>query len=165
MPTAIIAVFALAALTFLTALADAGPNKHGVWQAHTAPFNAVRRLFPEMYADICAKVTQMAAGGLVTSPSAADLPSTAAPDVERYLQSANADAGTRVRLMRLAFDATMSGFAGRQILYERFFGGDPVRTANRHVKGYEKKPLIDKVRKFLDRAAADNEAMEQHAAE
>ena len=107
----------------------------------------------------------MAAGGLVTSPSAADLTSTAAPDVERYLQSANADAGTRVRLMRLAFDATMSGFAGRQLLYERFFGGDPVRNAHRHVKGYKKKPLIDKVRTFLDRAAADNEAMEQHAAE
>ena len=67
--------------------------------------------------------------------------------------------------MRPVFDAIMSGFAGRQLLYERFFGGDPVRNAHHHVNGYDKQPLMDKVRRFFERAAAYNEEREQHAAE
>jgi 4-hydroxyphenylacetate 3-monooxygenase len=139
------------------ALAGAGPNKYGVWQADTVPFTAMRRLFPDMIAEMAAKVTQMAAGGLVTAPSTADLDSAIGGDVRRYMQSAGADAEARVRLMRLAFDATMSGFSGRQLLYERYFGGDPVRNAHRHVAGYDSQPLMDKVQSFLDRCAADSE--------
>jgi len=147
------------------ALAGAGPNKHGVWQADTAPFTAIRRLFPDMIADMAEKVAQMAAGGLVTAPSTADLDSPIGDDVRLYMQSAGADAETRVRLMRLAFDATLSGFSGRQLLYERYFGGDPVRNAHRHVAGYDKQPLMDKVLSFLERCAAEETDFKKHAAE
>jgi 4-hydroxyphenylacetate 3-monooxygenase len=51
------------------------------------------------------------------------------PDIERYFQSANADARSRIRLFRLAFDAAVSSFSGRQQLYERYYSGDPVRLA------------------------------------
>ena len=147
------------------AVAGARPNKYGVWQADAGPFTAMRRLFPDMIANMNDKVTQMAAGGLVTAPSTADFSSEIGDDVRLYMQSANADAETRVRLMRLAFDATMSGFAGRQLLYERFFGGDPVRNAHRHVNGYDKQPLMDKVAAFLMRSAADTDQTKKHAAE
>jgi 4-hydroxyphenylacetate 3-monooxygenase len=147
------------------AVAGARPNKYGVWQADAGPFTAMRRLFPDMIANMNDKVTQMAAGGLVTAPSTADFSSEIGDDVRLYMQSANADAETRVRLMRLAFDATMSGFAGRQLLYERFFGGDPVRNAHRQVNGYDKQPLMDKVAAFLMRSAADTDQTKKHAAE
>lgn len=145
--------------------AGAGPNKYGVWQADQGPFNAMRRLFPDMIADMAEKVSHMAAGGLVTAPSVADLESPIGDDVRLYMQSANADAEKRVRLMRLAFDATLSGFSGRQQLYERFFGGDPVRNAHRHVSGYDKQPLMDKVEAFLARCAADTDQIKKRAAE
>ena len=106
-----------------------------------------------------------AAGGLVTAPSTADLDSPIGDDVRLYMQSAGADAETRVHLMRLAFDATLSGFSGRQLLYERYFGGDPVRNAHRHVAGYDKQPLMDKVLSFLERCAAEETDFKKHAGE
>jgi 4-hydroxyphenylacetate 3-hydroxylase C terminal len=44
-------------------------------------------------------------------------------------QAANADAKTRIKLFRLAFDAAVSSFSGRQQLCERYYSGDPVRLA------------------------------------
>jgi aromatic ring hydroxylase len=35
----------------------------------------------------------------------------------------------RIPLFRLAWDASISAFAGRQVLYEQFFFGDPDRMA------------------------------------
>lgn len=67
--------------------------------------------------------------------------------------------------MRLAFDANMFGFAGQQLIYERFFGGDPILNAHRHVNGYDKQSLMDKARMLFQRTAANNEEMAQHAAE
>ena len=34
----------------------------------------------------------------------------------------------RAKLFHLAWDASCSAFSGRQVLYERMFGGSPVRT-------------------------------------
>jgi hypothetical protein len=62
----------------------------------------------------------------------------AAADVETYAQAANADAPTRIKLFRLAFDAAVSSFSGRQQLYERYYSGDPVRLAGALYALYDK---------------------------
>ena len=56
----------------------------------------------------------------------------------------------RVRLFKLAFDASISGFSGRQSLYEYFFFGDPVRMAQAVVGSYDRSPYTERVRAFLD---------------
>ena len=74
----------------------------------------------------------------------------AAADVETYVQAANADAPTRIKLFRLAFDAAVSSFSGRQQLYERYYSGDPVRLAGALYAIYDKDPHIDRIHAMLD---------------
>jgi 4-hydroxyphenylacetate 3-monooxygenase len=77
-----------------------------------------------------------------------------AADVTTYFQAANADAATRIKLFRLAFDATVSSFAGRQQLYERYYSGDPVRLAGTLYGLYEKDTHIDRILGMLDNLEA-----------
>jgi 4-hydroxyphenylacetate 3-monooxygenase len=68
-----------------------------------------------------------------------------------YLQGKSLTGPERVRLFKLAFDASVSGFSGRQSLYEYFFFGDPVRMAGAMVNGYDRGPVRARVREFLNR--------------
>ena len=77
------------------------------------------------------------------------------PDLERYLVVANLNARERVKLFRLAWDIACSAFGGRQVLYERFFFGDPVRMASALYGIYDKQSLMDRVRQFLAREEED----------
>ena len=85
-------------------------------------------------------------------PTEADFRGPIGPAVERYLLGRNADAWHRVRLFRLAWDIAVSAFGGRQVLYERFFFGDPVRMWSALYQTYDKEPYREKVRAFLERA-------------
>jgi 4-hydroxyphenylacetate 3-monooxygenase len=77
-----------------------------------------------------------------------------AQTIARYYQAARADARQRIRLFRLAWDLAVSAFGSRQVLYERFFFGDPVRMAGVTFTSYDKTPYIERVRQFLARADA-----------
>ena len=71
-------------------------------------------------------------------PGEADVNSDARADIELYLQGKSLTGPERVRLFKLAFDASISGFSGRQSLYEYFFFGDPVRMAGAMVNSYDR---------------------------
>ena len=58
-----------------------------------------------------------------------------------------------MRLFRLALDASVSGFAGRQSLYEYYFFGDPVRMASAMVSGYDRAAGRARVRDLLSDAS------------
>jgi 4-hydroxyphenylacetate 3-monooxygenase len=57
---------------------------------------------------------------------------------------------SEIKLFRLAFDAAVSSFSGRQQLYERYYSGDPVRLAGSLYELYDKAPYIDCITKLLD---------------
>ena len=64
--------------------------------------------------------------GLMATPTAGDMARPElADDIEKYYQSATLMGHDRVQLFRLAWDLACSSFGGRQVLYERFFAGDP----------------------------------------
>ena len=69
----------------------------------------------------------------------------------KYYQAARADAFDRIPLFRLAWDASISAFASRQVLYERFFFGDPVRMAGALVTGHNAQiqQCAEQVREFV----------------
>ncbi|HEY5566440.1 MAG TPA: 4-hydroxyphenylacetate 3-hydroxylase C-terminal domain-containing protein [Gammaproteobacteria bacterium] len=77
--------------------------------------------------------------------------------IERYYQAARAEAFDRIPLFRLAWDASLSAFGSRQVLYECFFFGDPVRMAGALVAGHGRqiRELVEKVRSFVQRAKDD----------
>jgi 4-hydroxyphenylacetate 3-monooxygenase len=103
---------------------------------------------------MCEIVQLLGAGGLVTTPSFAELAGPAAGDVTTYFQAANAEAPQRIKLFRLAFDAAVSSFSGRQQLYERYYSGDPVRLAGTLFQIYDKAPYIDRISALLDAIGA-----------
>ena len=109
--------------------ADAKPNAQGVITPAEMPLWTVRMMFSKMFSRMCEIIQTLGAGGLVAVPSYAETRSDVWADVETYFQSANADSRSRIKLFRLAFDAAISSFSGRQQLYERYYSGDPVRLA------------------------------------
>jgi 4-hydroxyphenylacetate 3-monooxygenase len=107
-----------------------------------------------MFVRACEIIQLLGAGGLVAVPSYAELAGPAAADVETYAQAANADAPTRVKLFRLAFDAAVSSFSGRQQLYERYYSGDPVRLAGALYALYDKDTPVARIHAMLDELEA-----------
>jgi 4-hydroxyphenylacetate 3-monooxygenase len=84
-------------------------------------------------------------------PSFAEVDGPLAADVAAYYQSAASDSRSRIKLFRLAFDAALSSFSGRQQLYERYFAGDPVRSAGNLYRAFDKEPHVKRIEALLDR--------------
>jgi 4-hydroxyphenylacetate 3-monooxygenase len=131
--------------------ADAALDRWGVMCPARPPLDAARNVFPKMYARMVEILQLLGSSGLMMIPPQSALDSPIGPDIERYLVSANLNARERVKLFRLAWDIACSAFGGRQVLYERFFFGDPVRLASALYNIYDKQPLMDRVQEFLAR--------------
>ena len=135
----------------LASEADAKIDKWGVMAPDRAPLDAARNIFPKMYPRMIEILQLLSASSLMLIPPDSALDSPVAEDIDRYLASANRTARDRIKLFRLAWDVACSGFAGRQVLYERFFFGDPVRMMSVLYRTYDKQPLMDRVNEFLNR--------------
>ena len=122
------------------------------------PLWTVRMMFPKMFVRACEIIQLMGAGGLVAVPSYSELSGPAAADVTTYAQAANADAPTRVKLFRLAFDAAVSSFSGRQQLYERYYSGDPVRLAGALYALYDKDAPVARIHQMLSNLEAKSKS-------
>jgi len=131
--------------------ADAALDEWGVMRPAWNPLDAARNLFPRLYPRMVEIIQQIGASGLVAMPTEADVKGPLADDIRKYYQAARADAFDRVPLFRLAWDASISAFASRQVLYERFFFGDPVRMAGALVMGHaaQIQQYAEKVREFV----------------
>jgi 4-hydroxyphenylacetate 3-monooxygenase len=129
--------------------ADAAPDEWGVVRPAWNPLDAARNLFPRLYPRMIEILQQIGASGLVAMPTEQDLHGPLAEDIRRYYQAARADAFERIPLFRLAWDTAISAFAGRQVLYERFFFGDPVRMAGSLVAAHDAE-----IRGYADRVRA-----------
>jgi len=117
--------------------ADAGPYEgEGIWPA-AEPWIVMRNWYPDAYARVVAIVEQLAAGGLMLTPTEEDFAGPLAGDIDKYFQGANIDARKKVRLFRLAWDLIGTQFGSRQTLYERFFNGDVVQLRQRRYATYD----------------------------
>ena len=130
--------------------ADATPNEEGIMTPAAMPLWTVRMMFPKMFIRMCEIIQTLGAGGLVAVPSYAETASPVWDDVERYFQAANLDARSRIKLFRLAFDAAVSSFSGRQQLYERYYSGDPVRLAGMLYSIYDRNSYMERIWSVLD---------------
>jgi 4-hydroxyphenylacetate 3-monooxygenase len=125
--------------------ADAQLDEWGVMRPAWNPLDAARNLFPRLYPRMVEIIQQIGASGLVAMPTEADLKGPLIEDIRRYYQAARAEAFDRIPLFRLAWDASLSAFASRQALYERFFFGDPVRMAGALVSSH-----ASEIRRYAD---------------
>src|SRR6478735_8330818 len=113
--------------------ADAGLSDAGVMLPKWTTLNAARNWYPKIAQRFPQIIRKFSASGLM------------------YLQGKTLTGPERVRLFKLAFDASISGFSGRQSLYEYFFFGDPVRMAGALVNSYDRAPVRERVKEFLAR--------------
>jgi 4-hydroxyphenylacetate 3-monooxygenase len=138
--------------------ADATLDEYGMMRPAWDPMDAARNMFPRMYPRMVEIIQQMGASGLVGTPTEADIHGPLAEEIQRYFQAARADAYERIPLFKLAWDTAVSAFGSRQVLYERFFFGDPVRMAGALVNNHDRTKYMDRVREFLAKSRAEAEA-------
>jgi 4-hydroxyphenylacetate 3-monooxygenase len=132
--------------------ADAALDAFGVFRPAWDPLDAARNLFPRLYPRMVEIIQQLGASGLVSVPTQADMEGPLKEKIKLYYQAARADAHERIPLFRLAWDVALSAFGSRQVLYERFFFGDPVRMAGALVSNHDRTQYIERVREFLKQA-------------
>ncbi|MCS6092842.1 4-hydroxyphenylacetate 3-hydroxylase [Lactobacillus sp. LMY-20] len=107
-------------------------DEFGIYTPSLQALQAVRSTLPEYY-DEALRVTQhLAAGSMVGVPSFAEFDGDNATILNQALTTDRATAKTRTRLLNLAFDLTSSGFGQRQLMYEYYHGGDPMRIRAQH---------------------------------
>ena len=140
--------------------ADAQIDEFGVMRPAWDPLDAARNLYPRLYPRMIEIIQQMGASGLVAVPTEADVHGPLAEEIKNYYQAARAEAHERIPIFRLAWDASISAFASRQVLYERFFFGDPVRMAGALVANHDRSQYMERVRAFLSHARDDAFAAE-----
>ncbi|WP_339228736.1 4-hydroxyphenylacetate 3-monooxygenase, oxygenase component [Oceanobacillus sp. FSL K6-2867] len=107
-------------------------------------------VFPRSYARFGEIIQQLGASGLMSIPTEKAFRSSLKKDLDQYLQSKADDAETRVRIFRLAWEMTMNAFGTREIQYERFFFGDPIRLSNDLYFSYDKEPYVKRVKTLLE---------------
>jgi 4-hydroxyphenylacetate 3-monooxygenase len=130
--------------------ADAAVDQWSVMSPAFMPLTIARTLFARtIYPHMAEIIELLGSSSLMAAPAEADFRADIAPEIERYLATDTASARERAKLFHLAWDVTCSAFGGRQVLYERFFGGDPVRNAMSLYTFYDCKPLMDRVLDFL----------------
>jgi len=132
--------------------AGAHKNTYGMLVPAWDPLDAARNLYPRLYPRMIEIIQQLGASGLVSMPSREDLDGPLAADIRRYYEAARMDACDRIALYRLAWDTAISAFGGRQILYERFFFGDPAQMASRMFREKDCSEAMARVKEFLGRS-------------
>jgi 4-hydroxyphenylacetate 3-monooxygenase len=117
----------------LAAEYTAEPDDNGLWLPGKRAVYGAMGLQAELYPRALAILRDLVGGGVLQVPSSVEdmrNPKTRA-DIDRYVFSPNAPAEERVKLFKLAWDATGSEFGGRHHQYEMFYAGAPFV-----VKGY-----------------------------
>ena len=134
--------------------ADAGPVDggmgEGIWLA-SEPLMAMRHWYPDAYQRVTQIIQQLCAGGLMLTPSEADINGPLSADIEKFYQGATLQARDRIRLFRLAWDLIGTEFGSRQTLYERYFNGDVVQLRQRRFASYDYSRADAALASFFDR--------------
>jgi len=132
-----------------SAEAQAHEDKYGNYTPLRRPLDTSRNLFPRMYPKLIELVQLLGASSLMATPTEADLSNAISDDVETYFQTVNLSSKDRIALFRLAHDIAVSGFGGRQVLYERFFFGPQPVMASIYFDLYDKDQYIERVTALL----------------
>jgi anthranilate 3-monooxygenase (FAD)/4-hydroxyphenylacetate 3-monooxygenase len=143
----------------LRAEVDYERSPDGRVRANTAPLQTLRGFLPRVYPRVIEVLQTIGAGGLMLTPSAADFESPIGDDVRRYFQGAEGLAAEdRTRLYKVGWDLAMSPFGTRQVQYERYYAGDPVRLLARNYLTFDKTECEALVQRALRLAGTPGEA-------
>lgn len=124
-------------------------DKSGVYIPNPIPLYVAVNEFQYFYPRCIEIIQQLGASGMVTLPSERDFSSELGEDLDFYLKGYEKSGKEKVALFRLAWDLSMSGFGTRQMHYERFFFGDPIRLGQNMYQMYATDSAKERVARFL----------------
>ncbi|RCX33882.1 MULTISPECIES: 4-hydroxyphenylacetate 3-monooxygenase, oxygenase component [Bacillus amyloliquefaciens group] len=131
-------------------------DKWGTMTPDYEALDAARTWYPRIYPRLVEILRVLGASGLMGIPTEADFQNEEIGElIHRGLQGKNIEGYERVQLFRLAWDMTMSAFGSRQMHYEYYFFGDPVRMGMSYFDQYDKETYTGYVDEFLKKAKAD----------
>lgn len=135
----------------LAAEAQSYVDEFGVVNPDHATLYAAMSLQPRLINEILYALREMAGGSVIQLPSsmASFDDEQSAADIDRYIRWPNLGAIDRVKLLKLAWDAIGSEFAGRHQQYEMFYAGDPSVVNLREFKEYAWPRSVDLVDRTL----------------
>ena len=129
---------------------DAELDNWGVMCPAQFPLMVARNKFIDMYPRMAEMLHLLGSSSLMALPTEADMNGPLASEIMLYLETDTESAEDRVRIFRLAWDTCCSAFASRQVLYERFFQGDRNRNVVILNNLFDKEPMTQWVRDFLE---------------
>jgi 4-hydroxyphenylacetate 3-monooxygenase len=115
------------------------------------PLSAMRTLYPRFYPRMIDILRTIGGSELAMTLSQADLQGPLTGRLAPYFQGVNTSAEEHVQLIRLAWDVVGDSFGSRQLLYERFFSGDPIRNMAGRYLTYDATACKALVQRVLDR--------------
>jgi 4-hydroxyphenylacetate 3-monooxygenase oxygenase component len=121
--------------------ADAFATDWGMWVPATMPILAGLRVSKDVYASAIDTLRDLSASGLFMTPTSADLEGPLADAISEYYRGATMDGKERTRVYRLAWDLVGEAFGSRQLLFEKYFLGDPSRSYSAAWDQYDKNQL------------------------
>ncbi|WP_078594073.1 4-hydroxyphenylacetate 3-monooxygenase, oxygenase component [Evansella clarkii] len=125
-------------------------DKYGTMTPDYSALDAARNWYPRIYPKLVEIIRVLGASGLMGIPTQADFENDEIGHlIHRGLQGKNIEGYERVQLFRLAWDMTMSAFGSRQMHYEYYFFGDPVRMGMTYFDNYEKDMYKERIASFL----------------
>ena len=135
-----------------TAEVDATRDEWGLLTPARVPLTVAENMYARSFYPRMVEIMQLlGSSSLMALPGQADFDSEIAPDLEHYLATDTASAMDRTKLFHLAWDISCSAFGARSLHYERFFAGDLVRNAQIMYATYDRSPMVESVRRFLER--------------
>jgi 4-hydroxyphenylacetate 3-monooxygenase len=133
---------------------DAVVDERGFYHPNPDIMSTARNFYPRVYPRLIELLQLIGSSGLMATPTDRDLDQpTLAGDIDRYYQAATLAGVDRVQLFRLAWDLSCSSFAGRQVLYERFFAGDLNGLLQARFRADDRRAITDRVRALLERSS------------
>ncbi|WP_186725994.1 4-hydroxyphenylacetate 3-hydroxylase family protein [Rummeliibacillus sp. SL167] len=125
-------------------------SHQGIITPNINTIQAIRYHFPKMYAKMVQHIQSMTAGSMLATPHYQDFISENREYLMQSLSTGELDALERTQLLNLAWDVTGDSFGQRQLVYEYYHAGDPMRIAANHYLSYDKKEMLDMVNQVFN---------------
>ncbi|WP_173667480.1 4-hydroxyphenylacetate 3-hydroxylase family protein [Pseudomonas orientalis] len=128
---------------------EAQVDAEGVCNPSIHAIQAIRCHFPKWYQKMLQTVQSLAAGSMLAVPHGDDFHNENEACLQQALQNPFLSPLDRGKLLNLAWDVSGDGFGQRQMIYETYHAGDPMRIAAAHYSNYNKQAMSDSVERAL----------------